>query len=176
MDRDATRIELLREELCRDLMCSFFSTPQELAALVAVAVHNQLRAQGTSLPGGGHLQPDVMTTYYHRIEQQYGRLDLETLTPSQYEDQLRIELNSIFVEPDVRQDFPVLDLPKDLQKWLVAQENLDDADLPEGLDSEELERLRDAYQQRPRRRWMGGRRISRGVREVGETTVAITNF
>ena len=152
MDRDSRRIESLREELCRDLMCSFFSTPQELAALVAAAVHNQLRAQGASVPGGGHLQPDVMTTYYQRITQQYGRLDLETLTPSQYEDQLRIELNSIFVEPDVRQDLPVLDLPKDLQKWLAAQENLDDRDLPEGLDAEELDRLRNAYQQRPRRR------------------------
>ena len=152
MDKDATRIESLREELCRDLVCSFFSSPAELAALVAAAVHNQLRAQGTSLPGSGHLRPDVMTIYYQRIVQQYGRLDLETLTPTQYEDQLRIELNSVFVEPDVREDLPVLDLPKDLLRWLVAQENLDNADLPDGLNAEELERLRNAYLQRPRRK------------------------
>ncbi len=152
MDKDATRIESLREELCRDLVCSFFSSPAELAALVAMAVHNQLRAQGTSLPGSGHLRPDVMTIYYQRIVQQYGRLDLETLTPTQYEDQLRIELNSVFVEPDVREDLPVLDLPKDLLRWLVAQDNLDNADLPKGLSAEELERLRNAYLQRPRRK------------------------
>ena len=93
-----------------------------------------------------------MTIYYQRIVQQYGRLDLETLTPTQYEDQLRIELNSVFVEPDVREDLPVLDLPKDLLRWLVAQDNLDNADLPKGLSAEELERLRNAYLQRPRRK------------------------
>ena len=152
MDRDATKIEALREELGQRWMCSFFSTSSELAALVTAAVHNQLKAQGKSLPGGGYLSPDAISSYYERISQEYGRLDLETLTPSQYEDQLRIELNSLFVEPDVREDFPVLDLPKDLQRWLAAQENLDEVDLPEGFSADELNRLRAAYQQRPRRR------------------------
>jgi hypothetical protein len=48
MDKDAARIESLREELCRDLVCSFFSGPQELTGLVTAAVHNQLEAQSTS--------------------------------------------------------------------------------------------------------------------------------
>ena len=47
MDKDATRIESLRDELCHDVLCSLFSTPQELAALVPVAVHNQLRTHST---------------------------------------------------------------------------------------------------------------------------------
>ena len=56
------------------------------------------------------------------------------------------------MEPDVREDLPIVDLPKHLQQWLAAQENLDDGDLPAGLGAEELDRLRDTYKQRPRRR------------------------
>ena len=133
-------------------MCSFFSTPQELAALVTAAVHKQLLALNKPLPEGGRLDPESVRAYYQRIVQQYGRLDLEALTPSQYEDQLRIQLNSVFVEPDVRQDLPAVDLPKHLQKWLAAQENLDHSDLTDGFSAEELDRLRKAYLQRPRRR------------------------
>lgn len=152
MDRDPGKIEGLREELCARWVCSFFSSPADLAVVVTAAVHNQLKAQGRSLPGGGYLSPEVISAYYERISQQYGRLDLETLTPAQYEDQLRLELNSVFVEPDVRADLPILDLPKDLQRWLAAKENLDQADLPEGFPEEELQRLRDSYQQRPRQK------------------------
>ena len=152
MDRDPTRIETLREELGRDRLCSFFSTPQELAGLVTAAVHNQFLAPDRSLPEGGYLDPESVRAYCQRIVEQYGRLDLEALTPPQYEDQLRIQLDSVFVEPDVREDLPVVDLPKHLQTWLAAQENLDVSDLPGGLSAEELGRLRNAYLQRPRRR------------------------
>ena len=152
MDRDPTRIETLREELGRDRLCSFFSTPQELAGLVSAAVHNQFLAPDRPLPEGGLLNPESVRVYCQRIAEQYGRLDLEALTPPQYEDQLRIQLNSVFVEPDVREDLPVMDLPKHLQTWLATQENLDDSDLPGGLSAEKLDRLRNAYQQRPRRR------------------------
>jgi HEAT repeat protein len=152
MDPDATRIEALRAELSANHTCMFFSTPQELATMVTASVHNQLTGQGKSLPGGEYLSQQVIRDYYERIIQQYGRLDLETLTPSQFEDQLRIQLNSVFVEPDVRTELPVLDLPKDLQEYLAAQEKSGQASLPKGLTPEELDRLRRAYQQRPRRR------------------------
>jgi HEAT repeat protein len=152
MDRDPTRIEALREEFGQTTLFSQFSTPQELATLVTVAVHKMLKAQGKPLPDGGYLDPEVIRTYYERIVQQYGRLDLETLTPSQFEDQLRIQLNSVFVEPDVRTELPVLDLPKDLQRWLATQGSLDEADVRGGLNTEERDRLRRAYQQRPRRK------------------------
>lgn len=130
---DATRIETLREEFGRERLCSFFSRPQELAALVTAAVHKQLLAHNTLLPEDGRLDPESVRAYYQRIVQQYGRLDLEALTPSQYEDQLRIQLNSVFVEPDVREDLPVVDLPKHLQKWLAANESLTFSDLSGGL-------------------------------------------
>jgi hypothetical protein len=45
MDRDAIRIESLRDELHRDKMCNFFATPDELAAFVTMAVSHQLSAQ-----------------------------------------------------------------------------------------------------------------------------------
>lgn len=153
MDKDSTRIDKLREELGRDWLASFFCNPQELATLVTTAVHNQLAGNGEDPPpGGGQLDPVIVRDYLVRIVQQYGRLDLEALTPAQYEDQLRVQLRSVFVEPDIREDLPVVDLPKRLQQWLAAQENLTEEDLPEGLTSAELDRLRDAYRLRPRRR------------------------
>ena len=152
MDRDMARIEKLREELSGSLMCSEFSTSQELATLVTAAVHKELKAQRWPVPGEGYLGLVATSQYYERLVQQYGRLDLETLTPSQFEDHLRIQLNSVFVEPDVRAELPVLDLPKDLQRWLAAQESLDEADFPGDLNAEEMDRLRRAYQQRPRQK------------------------
>ena len=152
MDRDATRIEALREEFGRERLCSFFFRPQELAALVTAAVHKQLLAHNTLLPEDGRLDPESVRSYYQRIVQQYGRLDLEALTPSQYEDQLRIQLNSVFVEPDVREDLPVVDLPKHLQKRLATKESLTYSDPSGGLSAEELDRLRNTYLERPRRR------------------------
>jgi hypothetical protein len=62
MDRDATRIETLRDELSRDRLCSFFSTPQELASLVTAAVHKQLLALNRPLPEGGYLDPESVRT------------------------------------------------------------------------------------------------------------------
>jgi HEAT repeat protein len=152
MDRDPTRIEAFRAELAQQMLCSSFSTPQELATVVTAAVHKQLKTLGKQLPGGSYLHPEVIRTYYERIVQQYGRLDLENLTPSQFEEHLRIQLNSVFVEPDVRAELPVLDLPKDLQRWLADQENLDEADIRDELEEEERDRLRRAYQRRPRRK------------------------
>ncbi|WP_379522572.1 tetratricopeptide repeat protein [Nonomuraea insulae] len=42
MDDDLTRIRALRAELATDLLCSIFTTSEELASLVGAAVHNRL--------------------------------------------------------------------------------------------------------------------------------------
>ena len=47
VDRDRSRIVALRAELAQDRLCSFFSSPQELAALVTAAVYNLLRPANT---------------------------------------------------------------------------------------------------------------------------------
>lgn len=125
MDRDATRIEGLRKELAETWLCGFFSSAPELATLVTTAVHEVLMAKYRPPAAEERLDPVAVSAYFRRISQQYGHLDLEALTPAQFDDQLRVRLDSVFVEPDVRADLPVLELPKRLQQWLAAQENLE---------------------------------------------------
>ncbi|MBD3135240.1 NACHT domain-containing protein [Microbispora bryophytorum] len=97
------------------------------------------------------LDQNLLADYYRRLIQQYGRIDLETLTPPQYADELRVALNSIYVEQDIREEIPQIDLPKDLQQWIREEGIVDHGELPEAINSPEFERLRDAYKERPRK-------------------------
>jgi HEAT repeat protein len=151
-DRDRDDIERLREELAKTHVASFFSNPDSLGTQVAAAIHRHLDSPGTPLSAQALLSPEVKASYYTRLAQEHGRLDLDTISPSQFEEQLRIQLSSVFVEPDVREELPPLDLPKNFQRWLVSQESLADSDFPVGLEAADLERLRWSYQQRPRRK------------------------
>ncbi|MGW4641382.1 HEAT repeat domain-containing protein [Sphaerisporangium sp. NPDC004334] len=152
MDTDVTRIEALRAELADRHIISFFTSPEELGRKVAAAVHLALGDQRPALPSGPHLDSGAVRTYYQRLIRQYSRLDLETLTPPRYADEMRFALGSVFVEQDVREDVPPLDLPKELWQWIRAEGNLDARDLPHHVDREEVRRLATAYRERPRRK------------------------
>ncbi|GGK70163.1 hypothetical protein Sme01_27900 [Sphaerisporangium melleum] len=152
MDDDLTRIETLRAELAGKHIISFFTSPEELGRKVAAAVHLTLGDQRPALPSGTHLDSEAVRAYYQRLIRQYSRLDLETLTPPRYADEMRFALGSVFVEQDVREDVPPLDLPKELWQWIRAEGNLDARDLPDHVDREEVRRLATAYRERPRRK------------------------
>ncbi|MDH2427620.1 HEAT repeat domain-containing protein [Sphaerisporangium sp. TRM90804] len=149
IDRDSTKIDALREELARAHGVSFFSTPEELARQVATAVHHTLGPREPVLPSGPYLDPEIVKTYYKQLAKQYSRLDLETLTPPQYADEMRFALGSVFVEQDVREDLPPLELPKELRQWIRAEGNIDEKDIPEDIDIDEVRRLAHAYRERP---------------------------
>jgi HEAT repeat protein len=145
------RIEALRDELKREHLCSFFSTAQELATLVTSAVANWLSGQGREVAGHGTIAPAELDGYYERLQQQYGRLDLDALTPPQREEYLQIGLRSVFVEPSVRENPPLLELPKELWQKLQAEGEFQEGDLPAGFDLEDLRRAREVYERKPRR-------------------------
>ena len=60
-------------------------------------------------------------------------------------------LDSVFVPQLVRADPPPVELPREMWRRLAAAGEVREADLPEGLDQEALDRLRRAYQDRPAR-------------------------
>ena len=104
------------------------------------------------LPGSNELSPPVVAKYAQRLQQQYGRLDLDALTPAEREEYLQIQLRAVFVEPSVREDPPPVELPKELWDKLEAEGEISPDDLPAGFDLASLQKAQTAYQARPLRR------------------------
>lgn len=121
-DRGA-RIRTLREELGRDRLASFFSTADELAQKVSVAVSLHLAADTADAVGPGRVTTLDLASYFKRLEQQYARLDLNALTPPQREEYLQILLRSVFVEQQVRAEPPPVELPKMTGELLRSRES-----------------------------------------------------
>ena len=148
---DASRIQGLREELTRNNLCSFFDTPQELAALVTTAVANRVRHHDGVPEDHAAIASTVLASYYERLQQQYGRLDLDALTPPQREEYLQIQLRSVYIEQSVREHPPPVELPKELWQKLSVEGELDESDLPVGIELEDIRRARETYHSRPTR-------------------------
>jgi energy-coupling factor transporter ATP-binding protein EcfA2 len=149
-DRGA-RIHAFREELGRDRLTSFFSTPDELAQKVSVAViqHRAAGTVGVAIPG--HVRALDLASYFKRLEQQYASLDLNALTPPKREEYLQILLRSVFVEQQVRAEPPPVELPKMTWELLRSRGELHGEDRFAGLGLEELYRAREVYQRKPAR-------------------------
>jgi energy-coupling factor transporter ATP-binding protein EcfA2 len=76
--------------------------------------------------------------YYDALRKHYQTLDLDSLTPPQKEEYLQLELRSVFVEQDVRQNPPPLELPKEILEKLQNEGEIRLEDLPEGLTVDEI--------------------------------------
>jgi hypothetical protein len=144
-------IRAFREELGRDRLASFFSTADELAQKVSVAVSRHLAADSASAAGAGVASALDLASYFKRLEQQYARLDLNALTPPQREEYLQILLRSVFVEQQVRAEPPPVELPKATWELLRSKGELHGEDRSAGLGLAELYRERELYQRKPAR-------------------------
>ncbi|MEU6483098.1 HEAT repeat domain-containing protein [Streptomyces sp. NPDC046887] len=93
------------------------------------------------------------TAYAKRLRERYGRLDLEVLTPlNEQGEHPVVGLREVFVPQSVRADPPPVELPRELlQRLLDAGAAADGLALPPGVDREVVERVRQAYDQRPAR-------------------------
>jgi HEAT repeat protein len=152
VDDDKASIRRLRGQLAADHTCSFFGTADQLAALAGAAVTNWSASRAGALAGSQELPPAVVAGYAQRLQQQYGRLDLDALTPAEREEYLQIQLRAVFVEPSVREDPPPVELPKELWERLQAEGEIFAEDLPDGFDLASLQQAQAAYQARPPRR------------------------
>ncbi|MGW5500144.1 NACHT domain-containing protein, partial [Streptomyces rochei] len=88
--------------------------------------------------------------YVARLQKCYARLDLEVLIPSGEGEHPPVELKEVFEPPFVRADPPPVELPAELHKRLLdAGEIVPEEDLPPGIQKSSLERVRQAYRDRP---------------------------
>lgn len=149
VDDDKRCIKQLRGQLADEQVCSFFGTSDQLASLVSTAVSNWSVRRTGALPSSRDLPPPIVAAYAQRLQQQYGRLDLDALTPTEREEYLQIQLRAVFVEPSVREDPPPVELPKELWEKLEAEGEVRQEDLPAGFDLTKLQKARAAYQARP---------------------------
>ena len=100
----------------------------------------------------GNCRLQSVAAYAQRLQQQYGRLDLDALTPAERQEYLQIQLRAVFVEPNVREDPPPVELPKELWEKLQAEGDIRQEDLPLGFDRTSLQMAQAAYQAQPLRR------------------------
>ncbi|MEU3571284.1 HEAT repeat domain-containing protein [Kitasatospora sp. NPDC036755] len=93
---------------------------------------------------------DARAAYARRVRETYGRLDLEVLTPlSEQGEHPAVELREVFVTPQVREDPPPVELPRELVQRLLASGEFTEHSLPGDLGQSALERLRTEYLNRP---------------------------
>ena len=149
---DAEKIEALRKELVIRHMCSTFSGPGDLAALVTAAVANCLADIGRPPGPLQSLSAETLKRYYDRLHQQYGGLDLDALTPPQRDEYLQMRLRSVFIEQSVREDPPPVELPREWWQRMHAEGHLETEDVPDEVDPDELALLHKAYRAKPLRR------------------------
>jgi hypothetical protein len=149
---EAEKIEAFRAELADRHMCSTFTGPADLAALVTAAVANCLAESGLPAQANHALSPDTVKRYFDRLRQHYGVLDLDALTPAQTEDYLQIRLTSVFIEQSVREDPPPVELPREWRQRMQAGGQIGREDLPEGVDPAELAHLHESYRAKPLQR------------------------
>ncbi|MEV7330171.1 HEAT repeat domain-containing protein [Micromonospora sp. NPDC093244] len=146
------RIRALRSELATAHVCEFFSSAQDLRPAVSEAVSRWM--QSTVRGADAELGVTAATVtawdaYKRRLTEQYRRLDLDALTPPDREEYLQIQLREVFVEPTVREDVPPAELSKELQRKLQDAAELSSADVPKGMDRQDLEDARRTYRARP---------------------------
>jgi Domain of unknown function (DUF4062)/NACHT domain len=152
VDEDKRRVRQLRSELSEQHICSLFRTSDQLASLVSSAVANWSIQRVGILQGSRRMPPPVIAAYAQRLQQQYGRLDFDALTPPEREEYLQLQLRAVFVEPSVREDPPPVELPKELWEKLEVEGELRQEDLPAGFDAASLRKAQVAYQAQPLRR------------------------
>lgn len=148
IDKDTTTIEKLRTEAgARHSSGPPFKSVDELGRLVAEAIHKRETEHGQVKA----LPIPKLDAYYSILQKRYERLDLDALTPPQKEEYLQLQLRSIFVEQNVRENPPPVELPKEVWEKLQRDKEIHPEDLPASVTLEDIRRTREAYYEKPLR-------------------------
>jgi hypothetical protein len=145
IDDDKTQIRKLRNELSEKHSTGpGFKSADELARLVAEAIYKLL-------PAAVPIPEHNLTAYFAALRKRYGVLALEGLTPPQKEEYLQIQLRAVFVEQNVRENPPPVELPKEVWEKLSHDKEIHPDDLPSGITLDDVRRAREAYYEKPSR-------------------------
>ena len=151
IDADRTRIEKLRAELAaRHSSGPPFKSADELGRFVAEALNNWEKEHGLAAQGPSIPELDL-TAYYAALARRYQHLDLDALTPPQRDENLRQRLREVFVEQNVRENPPPVELPKEVWEKLQRDREIHADDLPSGVTPEDVLRARESYFEKPSR-------------------------
>lgn len=141
---DASKIEELRGEFSTNCIVSFFESPEDLAGKVGTAVHNwETKA---NLYAGTQDIPEIdIQNYTKAVAEKYRNLDIDTLTPIQREEYLRIKLGNVFVEQYVRENPPPFEIPKNVWKKIQEEWDPEKECFPEGFCAEDIKNAKEKY-------------------------------
>ena len=142
---DAQKIDGLRKELSDNYTVSFFKSPDQLGSLVGPSIHNWEIKLGIASEKRDEITEIDIEGYTKAIERKYETLDLDTLTPSQKEDYLRVQLSNVFVEQNVREKSPPMELPKEVGRKIQEEWDIDAEILPEGVTIEDIKQANVSY-------------------------------
>lgn len=151
VDDDKTQIKRLRNELSeRHGTGPGFKSVDELGRLVAEAIHKWEKEHGY-IPSITSIPEYNLDAYYQALRKRYQTLALEGLTPPQKEEYLQIHLRSVFVEQNVRESPPPVELPKEVWDKLQRDKDVHPEDLPSGITFDDVRRAREVYFEKPAR-------------------------
>lgn len=145
IDDDKTQIKRLRNELSEKHSTGpGFKSVDELGRLVAEAIHKWEKEHGY-IPIASSIPEYNLDAYYHALRKRYQVLALEGLTPPQKEEYLQIQLRSVFVEQNVRESPPPVELPKEVWEKLQRDKDVHAEDLPSGIAFDDVRHAREVY-------------------------------
>jgi predicted NACHT family NTPase len=117
--------------------------------MVAEAIHKWEKEHGYI--SAGTLVAFDVDAYYTALRKRYQVLALEGLTPPQKEEYLQIQLRQVFVEQNVRENPPPVELPKEVWEKLQRDKEIHPEDLPSGITLDDVRKAREAYYEKPSR-------------------------
>jgi hypothetical protein len=144
MDIDRRNAARLHATIRKDRLSAAFSTPDSLEARLSAALEKRggapMLAAGIDVAG-----------YARFLKRRYNNLDLDALTEPARDEYLQLRLQSVFVEPNAKEDSPPLELPKEAWALLVSRQSISPAELPEALAENAPAELQAAYAHKPSR-------------------------
>jgi hypothetical protein len=144
---DGERILELRRELKEHHLCDFFSSVEDLNVKVMAALTDVLSGRSPvrgPVDPDTHLPEEMRARYYRKLALEYEAVPADAVSPRPTVGYLRVGLPKVFVEPRVHEDAR----PEMPLAWWRRAESAPDGDtdeLPEVVNPEEVERLREEY-------------------------------
>jgi len=143
IDSNRKKIEALRKKVGDDRIAGFFGTPDSLVAQLAPALQRQVDIKPVAAQG-------IDTEAYFRyLRSRYGTLDLDALMDPKRDELQQLRLENIFIEQNVREDRPPLELTKDMLEVLKNRNEVHEDDLPQGMTPELMSELQQSYLSKP---------------------------